>query len=33
MTRRRESREIWRWGIALAVGVALLFAWAMGWLG
>lgn len=26
MTRHRENREIWRWGIALAVG-AVVLAW------
>lgn len=28
MTRHRENREIWRWGIALAAGaVAVVLSW------
>lgn len=31
MTRHRENREIWRWGIFAVVGVVVLVAMAMGW--
>lgn len=32
MTRRRENREIWRWGIGLACVALGVLAYFMGWL-